>query len=429
VFSVGSVAPALAVDEQPSAVAKSCQCSPDGFLKVYRAGFGTFENAAAASFHLGAEGVVPRTEILGVYNSTQIAKYGNLDLATIFAKNVGQPPLLTTTRTTFSATSMSSPELARLAGRIRPGMLLMTHETPAKLAVVTSVNGDTCHVDSWRELRSGAAVTPAAGTAVDVSPSTRLWAANMVVAVPADASATSAVGLETMLNLSKPGTGAASQVYKAINNNLIGERVETAYETVGLYSHGVRVKEGATQGVTVENAAARGYFSIQDGEAYPNAVAFLATRVNGRKKGPQVGARMEYADVAFSAGDSLSRAFQVTKGGVEVGSIDSSGNVAAASVYSAGGFHFAPGAKGDSTGTPGSAKLDTPAGRSSIPAGATSVTISNKLVGPTSIVTVVLQTNDPAAFLRSVVPEAGRFTVTLTAGASRTVAFGWIVHN
>jgi hypothetical protein len=84
---------------------------------------------------------------------------------------------------------------------------------------------------------------------------------------------------------------------------------------------------------------------------------------------------------------------------------------------------------GDSTRTPGSATLDTAAGRSAFPAGAASVTIRNALVSPSSIVRVVLQTNDETAQLKSVVPASGSFTVHLTSRTTGITTFGWDVSN
>jgi hypothetical protein len=84
---------------------------------------------------------------------------------------------------------------------------------------------------------------------------------------------------------------------------------------------------------------------------------------------------------------------------------------------------------GNSTGTPGNATLNFPAGRSSIAAGAATVTITSSFVSATSIIFVALQTNDATAILKNVVPAAGSFAVNLTAAATGNTNFCWFVMN
>jgi hypothetical protein len=84
---------------------------------------------------------------------------------------------------------------------------------------------------------------------------------------------------------------------------------------------------------------------------------------------------------------------------------------------------------GNSTGTPGNATLNFPAGRSAIAAGATTVTITSSFVSASSIILVCLQTNDATAILKNVVPGAGSFVVNLTAAATANTNFCWFVMN
>ncbi len=84
---------------------------------------------------------------------------------------------------------------------------------------------------------------------------------------------------------------------------------------------------------------------------------------------------------------------------------------------------------GNSTGTPGNATINLATGRSAIAAGASTVTITNSLVSATSIVFVVLQTNDATAILKNVVPGAGSFVVNTTAAVTGNTNFGWWTIN
>lgn len=67
-------------------------------------------------------------------------------------------------------------------------------------------------------------------------------------------------------------------------------------------------------------------------------------------------------------------------------------------------------------------------GRFQLSSGAASIVVTNSLVTATSIVMVMLETNDATAtFLKSVVPAAGSFTVTVNANATATTKFSFFV--
>jgi hypothetical protein len=83
----------------------------------------------------------------------------------------------------------------------------------------------------------------------------------------------------------------------------------------------------------------------------------------------------------------------------------------------------------DDSATTGSRTVNLPNGRNAFAAGTASITITNLLVTSTSRVFVVLQTNDATAILKSVVPGAGNFVVTLNGNATGITKFGWMVVN
>lgn len=82
----------------------------------------------------------------------------------------------------------------------------------------------------------------------------------------------------------------------------------------------------------------------------------------------------------------------------------------------------------DSTNT-GNRTVNLPHGISAFAGGTAAVTITNSLVTATSRVFVTIQTNDATAILKNVVPGSGTFTVNLTANATGTTKFGWMVVN
>jgi hypothetical protein len=83
----------------------------------------------------------------------------------------------------------------------------------------------------------------------------------------------------------------------------------------------------------------------------------------------------------------------------------------------------------DDSATTGNRTVNKPYGRNAFAGGATSVTITNNLVSAASLVFVALQTNDGTARLANVVPASGSFAVNLTAAATGTTIFAWMVIN
>lgn len=84
----------------------------------------------------------------------------------------------------------------------------------------------------------------------------------------------------------------------------------------------------------------------------------------------------------------------------------------------------------DSSGTPGAATINRPAGKVAIDAGASSVVVTNSLVTAASLVFCVLQTADGTlTTIRSVVPGSGSFTVTGNANATAATKVAFLVIN
>jgi len=79
--------------------------------------------------------------------------------------------------------------------------------------------------------------------------------------------------------------------------------------------------------------------------------------------------------------------------------------------------------------TPGTAvTINGMSGRFQLSAGNASIVVTNSLITVTSIVMVMLETNDATAtFLKSAVPANGSFTVTVNANATATVKFSFFV--
>lgn len=82
------------------------------------------------------------------------------------------------------------------------------------------------------------------------------------------------------------------------------------------------------------------------------------------------------------------------------------------------------------SGSAGAQTINKPAGSFKIAAAASSVVITNSLVTANSIVIAVLQSNDATAlYVKSCIPGAGSFTVTMNATATGQITVGFIVIN
>lgn len=84
--------------------------------------------------------------------------------------------------------------------------------------------------------------------------------------------------------------------------------------------------------------------------------------------------------------------------------------------------------KGDSTGTPGNATLNTGSGRSAFALGASSVVITNSRALATSHILVTFIDRDATCIdAVNTVNGAGSFTVTCAAVATATTKFHWLL--
>jgi hypothetical protein len=86
-------------------------------------------------------------------------------------------------------------------------------------------------------------------------------------------------------------------------------------------------------------------------------------------------------------------------------------------------------ASADGSATPGAHTSHTPAGRCAIAALGTSVTITNSLVTPASMIQVTLATVDTTAKSAVAVAGTGSFVMTLNAAATGIVKLNWMVIN
>lgn len=231
-----------------------------GALKMQKYCFGIFEDACVLSAIAGSRSKENATQILGAGTGADVARYNNIDTAATFFENVAQPAYLRSDTATFTqntASGISVPE------KMRYNMVAMVvSEDKRWYGLIKSWTQDSITVDGWYESKTAIESLPS-GTLL-IQPQLRVWASNMLVDIPANSDAESAVGLETMVTLQKRGVGANTQIYKAINNNVIGERADAAYESVGLFATGYKAKQGCVEGFKSEASSNSGFISVQD---------------------------------------------------------------------------------------------------------------------------------------------------------------------
>ena len=80
-------------------------------------------------------------------------------------------------------------------------------------------------------------------------------------------------------------------------------------------------------------------------------------------------------------------------------------------------------------GTTGNRTINTPAGTVNFAAAATAITVTNNLCTTSSTVFASVRTNDGTAVIKNVVPGAGSFVITLSAGATAETSVGFLVVN
>src|SRR5690348_10552083 len=84
----------------------------------------------------------------------------------------------------------------------------------------------------------------------------------------------------------------------------------------------------------------------------------------------------------------------------------------------------------DSSGSPGAATINKPAGKVAIASGASSVTVTNSLVTTASHIYVQIQSADTTlTSIKSVVPGSGSFTITGNANATAACKVCFFVIN
>jgi hypothetical protein len=197
---------------------------PNRAVKTWKRPAGIKDGAVAASFTLHPDETERTTQVTGHSDFNQIGSYAGRDSVALFFQNYATPPVVDTSSTTFTATSVSSPDFSSVTDEIKEGMIVDIGfpAGPWVGAVITSKTGTTTlNVEEWIVIDGNptptVATTPADGSNAKVNVFTGAWGINGNVRVQDGDSASKAVGFELGLICNKVGSGAGSTIFDAIN--------------------------------------------------------------------------------------------------------------------------------------------------------------------------------------------------------------------
>lgn len=180
---------------------------PDQTLKVWKYMDGFKDRGAVASFSSidTPDSAEPTTQVLGLADASALGKYGDRDTVVLFAQAEGQPPLLATSNTTFTATTVTSPDFATVADKLRRKQIIdvIDANTPSKIysgwIVAYDANTNTITIDTAWYLKGGNGITtgtPSSGSSLKLVPNTKLWGQNTNVILKPTSDATTFAGFE-----------------------------------------------------------------------------------------------------------------------------------------------------------------------------------------------------------------------------------------
>ena len=259
-----------------------------GSQKFHKFTYGIFEDACVLSAISSERNLERSTQILGTNSGKGVAQYGTTDTAATYFENYALPPIYSiNSGTVFTESGASGLSINQSLIKVNMVAEAVTGGV-SRFGLIKSWSSSSITVDGWYERTSGNQSTPPDGSIIHISPVSRVWGNNTIVTVPVESYATSAVGMEAMLNLYKSGVGVDSQIYKAINNNAFNpdEVVDSAYQSVGKFMKAHDVWPGSNYAYRSWGAVNYGFFSDHDVAGIkvlsPTGPAFvMATQVNG----------------------------------------------------------------------------------------------------------------------------------------------------
>ena len=230
---------------QDIAVTPDDVCVKHRAIKAFRKSVGIKDSAVAGAFIVGEfpedSDVEPSASVTGFESYDDIGKYPGRDSVALFAQAESALPIEFSDGV-FTATSVTSPTVLSVIGKVQPGMILdVNFGTGGWVGtVITAVNASTGElaISGWRKIdgTSSAATTPANNTTAVINRHNNLWAANFNALTTQNGGANQAIGIETGLSLLKTGSGTGSKAYYAVNlSSGVGEDPQYGFMNGGQF--------------------------------------------------------------------------------------------------------------------------------------------------------------------------------------------------
>lgn len=200
---------------------------PGQTLKVWRYMDGFKDRGAVASFMSvdSPDSAEPTSQVLGLSDASALGKYSDRDTVVLFAQAEGQPPLLATSNTTFTATTVTSPDFATVADKLRRKQIIdvVDANTPSNIysgwIVAYDANTNTITIDTAWYLKGGNGITtgtPSSGSSLKLVPNTKIWGQNTNVILKPTSDAVTFAGYELGL-LNNKNTYPTGYGYDAVS--------------------------------------------------------------------------------------------------------------------------------------------------------------------------------------------------------------------
>lgn len=237
-------------------------------LKVWTTPNGIRERGCVASFEVAEyDAPEPETPITGLIGYQGVSEYPDRDNVTMYVGHVAIRCLLNTSATTFTANTVTSPDFAAVASKIKHGMLIDVATSPTKCSgtiIAFDATTNTITVgDGWYVAPSDhVLITPPNGTALKLAPNTKAWAINANTIIPEGADAVRGAVCE--FGMIEYGPGGKIYGVDVVNLNPSVPN-QAGFQARGPMFFGVDINEGKQYGVR-SIAAAQANFYASGGE-------------------------------------------------------------------------------------------------------------------------------------------------------------------
>ncbi|WP_048284382.1 phage tailspike protein [Pluralibacter gergoviae] len=213
----------------------------------------------------------PSTQSFGAATLATLSRYANRDGVGIYCHIVAPPELFKSTATTFTATTVTCPELTTdIISQLKHRMVIDINTTDGKWwtsflmgidAVTKTLTVDT----GWALMGSAGATlgTPASGSTIRIVGLTKVWAQNSLLTVNEDSRATAMAGFELGLYNNKSAISGVGYGFDSYSGGTYS--IENAFQARGLYYSGFNSKSSdATRAFASTGSVPHGFYSNGD---------------------------------------------------------------------------------------------------------------------------------------------------------------------